>query len=401
MTGRDLLAFSAGALRGHRLRSGLSLLGVAIGVGSVILLTSLGEGARLYVTGEFSQLGSDLLVVIPGKTETTGGAPIFGGAQNDLTLEDAEAIRRRVRQVRRIVPLVVGTATIRNDQLAREAIVAGVTPDMLALRKISLRTGAYLPSGDETRVERVVVLGATLADELFPSGSPLGTFVRIGDERYRVIGVMAPRGVSLGENLDEVAHVPVAAAMKLFNRSGLFRVLVEANAFEEVDTAREEILRVLTERHDGVEDVTVLTQDAVLSAFGKILAILTAALVGIAAISLAVAGIGIMNVMLVSVAERVREIGLLKAVGVTPAQVSAAFLVEATVLALAGGILGLAIGFGAGAVLRAIYPAFPVQPPGWAVLGALVLSGAVGIGFGAFPARRAALLDPIEALSRR
>lgn len=400
MTARDGFAFATGALRGHRLRSGLSLTGVAIGVASVILLTSLGEGARLYVTGEFAALGSDLLIVIPGKTETTGGPPILGGAQNDLTLEDAEALRRRLPQVRRVAPILVGTAEVRYGSYARETVIAGATPDFRGVREVRIRAGAYLPEGDETRAQRVIVLGSKLADELFGNENPLGTWVRVGDQRFRVIGVMAPRGVSLGENLDEVAHIPVASAMKLFNRTSLFRVLVQANAFEEIDSARRGVLEVLTERHDGVEDVTVLTQDAVLGAFSRILTILTAALAGIAAISLAVAGIGIMNVMLVSVSERVREIGLLKALGATPSQVLGVFLVEATVLAVAGGIAGVILGLTAGAAVRGIWPAFPVEPPGWAIAGALALSAAVGIGFGAFPARRAASLEPVEALSR-
>ena len=401
MKAGDLFRFAAGALTGHRLRSALSLLGVAIGVSSVILLTSLGEGARLYVTGEFSALGSDLLIVIPGKTETTGGPPILGGAQNDLTLDDAEALRRRLPQVKRVAPLLLGTAEVRHGALARETIVAGVTPDFRGVRDVRIRAGSYLPDGKDSRGQRVIVLGSKLSDELFGTENPLGAWIRVGDERFRVIGIMAPRGVSMGENLDEVGHVPVAAAMKLFNRSSLFRILVEANSFAEIESVRRGVLGVLTERHDGVEDVTVLTQDAVLTAFSSILNALTLALAGIAAISLAVAGVGIMNVMLVSVSERVREIGLLKALGATPNQVLGAFLVEATVLAVAGGILGVTLGYSLGAVVRGIWPAFPVQPPAWAVLGALALSGAVGIGFGALPARRAAALEPVDALSRR
>lgn len=401
MNASDLFRFSAGALRGHRLRSALSLLGVAIGVASVILLTSLGEGARLYVSGEFRSLGSNLLIVLPGKTETQGSAPIFGGATNDLTLDDVEAIRRRVPVARRVAPISVGSTTVQYGERRRDVLVAGTTPDLVEVRRIRIGIGRYLPGGEEDRGARVCVLGAKVASELFPSSNPLGEFVRLGEERFRVIGVMAPRGTSLGENLDEVVHIPVVSAMKLFDQSSLFRVLIEVNAYEEIDRARKEVLRVLRERHDDVEDVTVMTQDAVLDAFGKILGILTAALAGIAAVSLAVAGVGIMNVMLVSVSERIGEIGLLKALGAGARQVLAVFLVEATLLSLAGGILGLAAGFGAGRILRAVYPAFPVQPPAWAVAGALVLSAAVGIGFGALPARRAAKLDPVAALARR
>lgn len=401
MTPGDLLRFASGALRGHRLRTAMSLLGVAIGVASVILLTSLGEGARLYVTGEFTALGSNLLILIPGKTETTGAAPVFGGAVNDLTLDDVEALRRRVARARRVAPLVVGTTTVRFGERSRDVVVAGTTPELLEIRSIKLGAGRYLPSGDEGRGARVAVLGAKMATELFPGANPLGEIVRIGDQRFRVIGVMLPRGVSLGENLDEVIHIPVASGLKLFNRSGLFRVLVEVAAFEEIEAAREDVLRVLTERHDGVEDVTVLTQDAVLSAFGRILAILTAALAGIAAVSLTVAGVGIMNVMLVSVSERVREIGLLKAVGVTRRQVLALFLTEATLLSAMGGLVGLGIGFGATRALRVVWPAFPAQPPVWAVVGALALSAVVGVAFGSLPARRASRLDPVAALARR
>ncbi len=401
MSPLDLLRFSAGALRGHRLRTGLSLLGVAIGVASVILLTSLGEGARLYVTGEFSSMGSNLLIVLPGKTETTGGPPVLGGSANDVTLADADALARRIPTVRNVAPLIAGTATARAGERAREVVVAGTTPAMRQVRKIRLRTGAYLPEGDAERSARVAVLGTKVADELFPGRSPLGELVRIGDERYRVIGVMAPRGVSMGENLDEIVHIPVAAAMKLFNRRGLFRVVVEATSFEAVEATKAAMLKVFVERHDGVEDVTVLTQDAVMAAFSRILTILTAALGGIAAVSLSVAGIGIMNVMLVSVSERVREIGLLKAVGVTRGQVLAAFLVEAVILSASGGLVGLAVGFLSGRVLKTVYPAFPIHAPGWAVAGALALSAVVGVAFGALPARRAAGLDPVAALARR
>jgi len=395
----DLLRFAGGALSGHRLRSGLSLLGVAIGVGSVILLTSLGEGARRYVTGEFAVLGSNLLVVIPGKVETSGTPPIFGGSTNDLTLEDAEAVERRAPLVQRVVPLTVVQVKAQVGPLARDVVVAGVTPSMKRVRKIEVPIGQYLPEGDIDRGARVAVLGAKVAQELFPGRSPLGETIRLGDERFRVIGVMGPRGTSLGENLDEVIHVPVARGLKLANRRGLFRLLIETTSYQDTEAAKQQVLEILKERHDGVEDVTVLTQDAVLSTFSRILTILTAALAGIAAISLSVAGVGIMNVMLVSVSERTREIGLMKALGVTRWQVVAVFLAEAAILSALGGIVGVALGLLLGRAVTAVYPDFPVAAPAWAVAAALLVSIGVGLVFGVLPARRAAGLDPVAALA--
>ncbi len=401
MTARDLVGFSVRALRGHRLRTGLSLAGVAIGVASVVLLTSLGEGARLYVTGEFANLGTNLLIVLPGKTETAGVTPFVTGAPHDLTLEDAEAVARRVRSVRRLAPLTRGTAPASWGERRRDVTVAGTTADFFAVRNVALQTGRFLPSGEAAREQRVCVIGSTVRRELFGARNPLGEWLRLADERFRVVGVLAPRGMSIGMDMDDMVYVPVGRAMKMFNQSGIFRLLMEVRSHDEIPAAQESVRRVLMERHDGEDDVTMLTQDSVLATFGRILALLTAALVGIAAISLTVAGIGIMNVMLVSVSERTREIGLLKAVGVTARQVVAVFLVEAALLSTAGGIVGLAVAFAGTGLLRGLYPSFPAQPPFWAVGAAVFVSISVGLAFGAAPARRAARLDPIVALARR
>jgi putative ABC transport system permease protein len=397
----DLLRFASVALRGHRLRTLLSLVGVAIGVASVIILTSLGEGARLYVIGEFSSLGTNLVIVLPGKSETTGMPPAIGGAAHDLTLEDAEAVRRRVPEAVRVAPLAIGSATARVGERSREMTIVGTTSEWLAMRRMTMQLGRHLPSGAGDRDRHVCVVGSTVQAELFGGANPLGEMVRIGDERFRVIGVLAPRGESLGMNIDDHIQLPVTQALRMFNRRGLFRLLVEARSHEEMDTTRRHVLEILTERHDNVEDVTIITQDAVISTFGRILAILTAVLVGIAAISLAVAGIGIMNVMLVSVSERTREVGLLKALGASRGQVLVAFLVEAAMLSTAGGVVGLAAAFAANRALMALYPSFPVQPPRWAVALAILVSIAVGCAFGALPARRASRLDPVAALTRR
>jgi putative ABC transport system permease protein len=383
----DLLRFASGGLRGHRLRASLSLLGVAIGVASVVLLTSLGEGARLYVTGEFASLGANLLIIIPGKTETKGLAPLVSTAPHDLTMQDAAALLQRVPAIRRVAPLVAGTATLLAGEHSRE------------IRHLKMAGGRFLPP--DLPEAALCVIGAKLQRELFAEQNPLGQWVRIGEWRFRIIGVIAPRGTSLGMDMDDVVEIPVETALRLFNRTGLYRILAEVGSHYEVPQAEQAVLAVLRERHAGQDDVTVLTEDAVLSTFDQILRALTAALTGIAAISLAVAGLGIMNVMLVSVSERTREVGLLKAIGATQAQVVAVFLVEAAVLSTAGGGLGLALGLAAGGGLQRLYPDFPIHPPGWAIGAALVVSCCVGLLFGILPARNAARLNPVEALMRR
>jgi putative ABC transport system permease protein len=397
---RDVAAFAATALQGHRLRSGLSLLGVAIGVASVVMLTSLGEGARLYVTGEFATLGSNLIFVIPGKTETTGVAPLVSVAPHDLTLGDMEAIRRRVPEVRRLAPIVVGGAPLSYGDRRREVTVAGTTAEFRDVMKLRMGIGSYLPAGDAERGAAVCVLGSKLQKELFGSSNPLGETVRIADERFRVIGILAPRGLSIGMDLDEIVHIPVGRAFRLFDQTTLRRIVAEARSNESVPAAGRAIVSVLRERH-GEDDVTIITQDSVISTFSRIFGLLTATLAGIAGISLTVAGIGIMNVMLVSVSERTREIGLLKAVGATSRQVVGVFLLEAAILSTLGGLVGLAVAFTAARLFSALYPSFPLAAPDWAIAAAVLVSACVGIAFGALPARRAAGLDPVVALSRR
>lgn len=400
MSTLDLLRLAFGAIHRHRLRTGLSLLGLAIGVAAVVILTALGEGARSYVSGQFESLGSSLLIVLPGKTDTTGAIPGIGRAPNDLTLRDVEALRHGIPRVRSVVPLAVGNDTVSHRERRRQVVIVGSTPPFLEARGLELASGRFLPEIEEHRGAPVAVLGHAVARELFPGESPLGRVVRIGAERVRVIGVLRPRGVQLGMDFDEVVIAPVASVMRMFDRTSLFRVLVHVNAFEDLELVRARVLRILTERH-GEEDVTVLTQDSVLGALTGILATLTFAVAGIAAISLAVAGIGIMNVMLVSVSERTAEIGLLCALGARRRQVLALFLAEAVMLAAAGGLLGLLASFLATRALRWRFPDFPIELPAWAVAAALSTSFAVGVLFGVLPARRASSLDPVRALSGR
>ncbi len=401
MTAWDTARFALRALRGHRLRTGLSILGVAIGVASVIMLTSLGEGARLYVTGEFSSLGSTLIIVLPGKSETTGGLPVFGRAPNDLTIEDARAVLERIPNVRLVAPIAIASMQARSGETKRDCMIVGTTHELARIRRYELSAGRFLPEGDLERDVRVCVIGAAVKKDLFGARNALGELVDVGGSRFRVIGVLAAGGTGIGGNVDESVYLPVSSVLRMLNRRGLFRVLVEINSFEQIGSASERIVDLLAERHGGVEDVTIFTQDAMLATFNRILSILTLALAGIAAISLTVAGVGIMNVMLVSVSERTREVGLLKSLGATRFQISAVFLAEASLLSLLGGLAGLGIGLAAGALLRHLYPAFPAHPPDWAVAAAIAVSVGVGILFGSIPARRAARLDPITALSRR
>lgn len=400
MSLRDLLGFAARALRGHRLRTGLSLLGVAIGVAAVVTLTALGEGARLYVIGQFASVGTNLLIIVPGRTETTGGMPGMGGVPNDLTLEDARAVLRGVPEIEKAAPIVMGTETVAFGERRRQVALVGGTHEMLEVRRLGVASGRFLPPLEWDRSSPVAVLGQKSAAELFPGRDPVGEIVRVGDWRMRVIGVLAPRGQQLGVDMDDVAIVPVATAMKMLNRRSLFRLLLQVRTHADLDRAKERVVHLIAERH-GEEDVTGITQDAVLGAFTSILGALTLALAGIASVSLAVAGVGIMNVMLVSVSERTREIGLLKALGAGRRQILLAFLAEAVLLSTAGGLLGLLVGWLAVRLLVAVYPALPATPPPWAVVAAFSLSVAVGALFGVLPARRATRLDPVAALSGR
>ncbi|TPW16884.1 MAG: hypothetical protein FD129_585, partial [bacterium] len=344
MTPADLLLMAVESLRIHRLRTILTLAGIAVGVTAVLLLTALGEAAKGYVTREFSGIGSNLVIVLPGKVETSGGTPTFGGSVRDLTIADAEAVRRQVSAARDVAPLAMGSAAFEAAGRSRDVRIFGTTAAYARVRNMVVRSGQFLPAGDPHRGDRVCVVGSKLAFEIFGGENPLGQSVRIADARFRVIGVLAPKGESLGFNMDDIAIVPVASGLKLFNQSSLFRIMVEAVDPSAIEAAKSQIRSVLMDRHDDDEDFTLITQDAMLKTFGNIIDNLTAAVAGIAAISLAVAGIGIMNVMLVSVSERTAEVGLFKAIGAQRRQILSLFLVEALTLSVAGAMIGILIG---------------------------------------------------------
>lgn len=396
----DLVALAARALTRAPRRTLLSLSGVAIGTASVLVLTALGEGARVYVEGQFMLLGSNSVIVLPGKSDTQGALPGMGGIPNDLTLEDARALLRGVPQVLRVAPLVVGPETISWRGRDRQVVAFGTTRDIQVIRDLHLREGSFLPDLPWDRSAPVAVLGSTVANELFPGESAIGAAMRIGGFRVRVVGVLEPKGMHMGFDMDEVVFLPVATVMQMFDRSSLFRVIMDLRPGALPDAAKQRVIEILAERH-GEEDVTVWTQDAVMGSLTAILAVLTLALTGIAAISLTVAGIGIMNVMLVSVTERTSEIGLLKAIGAAPRQILGLFLAEAVLLSLAGGVAGIVVGASLVRTMTLVYPTFPAEAPLWAILGALGVATGVGVFFGVLPARRAVRLDPVVALARK
>jgi putative ABC transport system permease protein len=395
----ELIAFAVGALRGHRLRTALSVVGVAVGIAAVIALTALGEGARRYVVQEFSSLGTNLLIVLPGKVETTGMMP-FGGVVHDLTIADYQAVASRVPNVVRAAPLATGEEKLRYGGKARSVPVIGTTEDLVEVRRLTIGAGQFLPAGDPNRGGSEIVLGVKVAQELFATENPLGKVVRLGEWRFRVVGVLEPKGRSLGFDFDELVFIPVRTAMRMFNRSSLFRILVELPEGADLQGGKEAVIKLLEERHRA-DDVTVITQDAVVDTLGSILGVLTLALVAIASVSLTVAGVGIMNVMLVAVSERRGEIGLLKALGASTAQILAVFIAEAAVLSTLGGLVGLAVGAAATRIFVSVYPTFPAATPVWATVASLAVSIVVGVFFGVVPARRAARLDPVEALVGR
>jgi putative ABC transport system permease protein len=398
----DVLCFSLRALQGNRVRTMLMLLAMSIGVAAVVLLTALGEGARLFVVNEFASLGTNLLIVLPGRSETAGVGPssFMVETPRDLTVRDAMAVARH-SAVRRTAPISVGEVHASWRQRVREVPVIGTTSELLSIRHWKMAQGRFLPAGDPELASPVCVIGSKLRDELFGPHPAIGELMSVGDRRCRVIGIMGSEGRSIGLDPEELVILPVASAQMLFNTNTLFRILVEAKSRKAIPRVDAHILSTIRERHQGEEDVTVITQDAVLATFDRIFLALTLTVAGVAGISLGVAGILTMNVMLITVSQRTAEIGLLKALGAYRRQILLLILTEAGLLSLVGALLGLAIGEIGSRVVGLIYPALPVGTPWWSIAAALGVAIATGLTFSVLPARRAARMDPVQALSRK
>lgn len=402
MRTRDAIAFALASLAFSRVRTLLMLLAMSIGVAAVVVLTAIGNGARHYVVDQFSSLGTNLVIVVPGRAETAGGAAttLVGETPRDLTLDDARSLLRG-DALRRMAPFNLGEIAVSYRGRERQAPLLGSTAALLPIHHLEMARGSFLPEEDMEIARPVCVLGATISRELFGRQNPLGEMVRLGGFRCRVIGVLASQGRSLGHDTEELVVVPVAFAQMLLNTEGLFRILVEAREPESIPRLKAFILDTIARRHYGEEDITIVTQDSVLATFERILGALTLSVAGIAAISLVVAGILIMNVMLMAVAQRTGEIGLCKAIGASRRQIMVLLVTEALLLSAVGGLLGLAIGLAGSRLARSLYPELSAGPPSWAMVAALGTALATGLIFSLLPARRAARLDPIQALGRR
>ncbi|MGE5172478.1 MAG: ABC transporter permease [Betaproteobacteria bacterium] len=387
------------ALQSNKVRSGLTMLGVIIGVMAVILLVSIGEGARVYITRELTGMGTNLLIITPGKTSTSGGFhPPSAGTVRKLTYDDAQALKRRAWLLTEAVPLVFGTGRIKYGNLGRDVMIISTTPEFLGVRNLYVDTGSYITQGDVDSKAKIVVLGTKVKEELFSDENALGKVVLLSDARYRVVGVMRKRGTSLGMDLDDIVFIPVTSGQELFDTDALFEIIASTPRSEDVDRAIAQIKDVLIKRHAHKEDFTIQTQGAMLQTMNTILGVLTAVLGGIAGISLVVGGIGIMNIMLVSVRERTREIGIRKALGARNRDIMAQFMIEATTLSGAGGIVGILAGVGLALIIPVFVDVLPTSVSVWSILMAFFFSAAVGVFFGVYPARKASLQDPIQAL---
>jgi len=387
------------AILSNKVRSGLTMLGVIIGVLAVILLVSIGEGARLYITKELTGLGTNLLIITPGKTTTSGGFhPPSAGTVRKLTYDDSLALRRRAWLLTDAVPIVLGTGKVKYQNRGRDTTVIGTTAEFERVRNLFVDTGSYVTQADVDSKAKVVVVGRKVKDELFGEENALGRVVMLSDARYRVVGVMRKKGMSLGWDVDDVVFIPVTSGQELFDTDSIFEIIASTPRAEDTDRAIAQIKDILIRRHAHKEDFTIQTQGALLSTMNTILGVLTAVLGGIAGISLLVGGIGIMNIMLVSVRERTREIGIRKALGARKQDILWQFMIEAVTLSAAGGVIGIVLGVGLALLIPVFVDVLPTSISVWSILTAFFFSGAVGVFFGVYPARRAALQDPIQAL---
>ena len=394
---QPLIVLALKAILSHRLRSVLSTIGIAIGIASVVLLTSIGEGTRRYMVDQFTQFGTNLIAINPGKSETIGLPGALGGTTQKLSIDDMEALAR-LPGVDHAVPLTMGMARVESGARGRSVFVYGVTPEISKVWLWGLRTGTFWSQSDPRVGSHTAVLGAKLKRELFGQENALGKFVKIAGTRFRVSGMMEPKGQLLGFDLDDAVFIPVATSMSIFNLDELAEIDIAFSHTHLHDRLMEDIRTTLMDRHRGKEDFTVTSQAGMMEVFGNVMDIITMAVGAIGGVSLVVGAIGILTMMWIAVGERTSEIGLIRAIGATRRQVQVVFLTEAAALSTLGGLLGLGIGIGICTLLRAAVPGLPIHTPPAFAIAALAVSLITGLSSGVLPARRAAALDPVEAL---
>jgi len=396
MNAKDFLVLSLRALTAHRLRSFLTLLGIAVGIAAVILLTSIGEGIHQYVLSQFTQFGTRVIEIAPGKTAASGGP---GGLQTTvrlLTMEDARALGK-LPDVAGSTPIVWGNSEVGANGGLRRTVIYGTGANMTDIFSMRVGIGSFLPAEDMEHARPFAVLGPKVKQELFGAEPAVGRRLRIGGMQFRIVGVLEPKGQFLGIDMDDTVYIPIARALELYNREGLMRIDLTYRESANGLKVAEAVRAALAARH-GREDFTLTTQEDMLRTLSKILNVLTTAVGALGGISLLVGGVGIVTIMTIAVTERTNEIGLLKAIGARRRTILGIFLAEAVVLAAVGGMLGLLVGFGVAQALHLFLPALPVDTPLSFVLLAEAVAVVIGLAAGVLPARRAAGLDAVEAL---
>jgi len=393
---QDITQMTINAVRSQRMRSFLTALGIAVGIGSVVLLTSLGEGLHRFMLAEFTQFGTNLIGINPGKVTTHG---ISGGLISNvrpLSIEDGEALKR-IPEVIDVVSVVQGNAAVEAGKRVRRTTIYGIDSAAPQVLKLNVAAGRFLPDDPPRAARSFAVLGSKVSEELFGAGQVLGERVRIGSESFRVIGTMESKGQMLGFDLDDAVYIPTAKALAMFNRESLMEIDVLYSEGVSSENVAEKIKKILIARH-GSEDFTITTQEKMLEVLGSVLNILTLAVGALGGISLLVGGVGILTIMTIAVNERTNEIGLLRALGAEQRQILVLFLGEAIVLASVGGLAGLLLGLGSAWVLEVMVPALPTHATWKYVILAELLAATIGLMAGILPARRAAAMNPVEAL---
>ncbi len=391
----DWLRWVFHAVTTARLRSLLTALGISIGIAAVTLLTSIGEGIRVYLMDSFSQFGTRIIAVTPGKV-TTGGMAGMLTTIRPLSLADASELAK-LPHVDAVVPVIQGTAKIEAGQYSRDTDVIGVGPDMDRAWRFTVAQGRFLPAGDLENSRYFAVIGSRVREELFRGGSALGSYVRVGGTRFRVIGVMESKGQLLGFDLDDAIYIPVDLAMQMFNKESLMEIDVVFRETTTSEDMRERVKALLIRRH-GDEDFTLFTQEDMLSTLDKIMSMLKMAVGALGGVALVVGGVGVLTIMTTALKERTHEIGLLRALGCTREQILLMFLGEAVLLSGMGGLLGLSMVAVLVVSLNTFAPGLPISLQPAYMLASLALSCGVGLAAGISPAMSAAALDPIEAL---